>query len=136
MDIEQDLNSHTNNENPDTLSNYTDAMTEPVQSTIPEDFDSLPALEKITHVSPKVRAHFYTKILEEIEREGEIGDPELTGYIRSNGDMLMAETIVENQKLILRLCFKIEQVPLTECFVDLSKKSFWYNFLDKFLSSS
>jgi hypothetical protein len=136
MDIEQNLSPIHHIGNRETQELNENFVTDQVNPELIEDFSSLPALEKITHINPKVRAHYYSVILEEIERQGYPNDTELSAYIRSNGDMLMAETIVENQKLVLRICFKIEQIPLLDFLLDLSKKSFWYNFFDKFLSSS
>lgn len=101
-----------------------------------EETEHLLPLEKITHINPKVRAELYQKLAEELESTGGLADQDLIQYIRTNSEMLMSETVVENQKLVLRLAMKVEQQQVEPLYMDISKKAFWYNFFDKYLGST
>jgi hypothetical protein len=136
MDIEpNDRHEAIRHENEEPLPRLptTEAM---APSNLLEETGHLSPFEKITHANPKVRADLFLKLAQELEATGQLADQELVQYLRTNGEMLMSESVVENQKLVLRISVRIEQLQNESLFMDISKKPFWYNFFDKYLSST
>ena len=107
----------------------------PIENILASTRD-VPAVEKITFSNPKHRAEVYQCIAEELESTNGLSDQNLIQYIRTNSEILMSETVVENQKLVLRFVFRIEQLQMESLYLDISKKAFWYNFFDKYLGSA
>ena len=83
----------------------------PIENILASTRD-VPAVEKITFSNPKHRAEVYQCIAEELESTNGLSDQNLIQYIRTNSEILMSETVVENQKLVLRFVFRIEQLQM------------------------
>lgn len=90
--------------------------------------EELTLFQQLTHQDWKVRSQGYQRILDR-----EIIDPESNNMLIQDYDIVFSEINPENQKLAIKVYNKLlEDGNLQIVF---EKRSFWYNFVDKFLAS-
>ena len=107
-------------------------MEEPItnnlnQTTNPEELDTF---GQLIHSDMQVRLTAYKKLT---ENDASKNKEEIVNYLKNDYDIIFNETSPEIQKSTLALYTKI--IRNKEIEVDFSKRSFWYNFMDKYLSS-
>lgn len=108
---------------------------EPIEDEV--NFNEISTIAKITHKSLKARILGLQTIIAELSKSHTINDNEVKNHICLNADILFSENSPESQKLVMNLySMAFFEKKWKNEICEFNKKSFWYNFIDKFFCSS
>lgn len=100
-----------------------------------DDLANIPLFTRLISSNDRERFSALKTICIDLEKHNNILQQECRDYVENSFDLILNEPYIENQKCILQIFELLYKNNIDLTSKVLSKKSFWYSFFDKFLSS-